>query len=171
VTNVEFRFGDAEQMPIADASVDWVISNCVINLAPNKKRVFEEVSRVLKPGGRVSISDIVLGDDLPEWVTKSIDALVGCVAGAIKEADYLAAMREAGLSDVQVTARLVYSPEQIQTFLGECCSSGAIAGDAAQLAEQSLGQIAGKVWSAKIVAGKPAISAHPSASGRMKAEG
>jgi ubiquinone/menaquinone biosynthesis C-methylase UbiE len=154
-TNVEFRLGDAEKMPVEDESVDWVISNCVINLAPNKKAVFEEVYRVLKPGGRVSISDIVLGDDLPPHIASSIEALVGCVAGAIKEADYLKAMREAGLVDVQVTSRLVYDGEQVRAMLAECCSSADVADQATRLFDRSFGEIASKVWSAKIVARKP----------------
>jgi len=155
VTNVEFRLGDAENIPLEDESVDWVISNCVINLAPNKKRVFEEVYRVLKPGGRVSISDIVLGDDLPTWIATSIEALIGCVAGAVKEVDYLKAMSEAGLVGVQVTSRLVYSEEQIRSFLGECCSRATMTSHAAELFEKPFGEIAGKVWSAHFVARKP----------------
>jgi len=119
--NVEFRKGEADDMPVENDSVDWVISNCVINLAPDKGKVFGEVARILKPGGRVSISDIVLGDDLPEEVVKSVDALVGCVAGAIKEADYLEEMRMAGLVDVEVTERMVYGAKEIEGLLGECC--------------------------------------------------
>lgn len=153
--NVEFRLGDAETLPVEDESVDWVISNCVINLAPNKKKVFEEVSRVLKPGGRVSISDIVLGDDLPPSVASSIEALVGCVAGAIKETEYLNTMREAGLVDVQVTSRLMYDGEQVQGLVDECCS-GTAAASPSSCASGSFGDLAGKVWSAKIVARKPA---------------
>jgi SAM-dependent methyltransferase len=154
-TNVEFRLGDAETMPVEDESVDWVISNCVINLAPNKKKVFEEVHRILKPGGRVSISDIVLGDDLPASVASSIEALVGCVAGAIKETEYLKTMREAGLVDVQVTSRLVYDGEQVEGMVSECCSGTAAAGQSSCVSG-SFGEAAGKVWSAKIVARKPA---------------
>jgi arsenite methyltransferase len=80
VTNVEFRFGDAEKMPVDDASVDWVISNCVINLSPDKPAVFSEIGRILRPGGRISISDIV-AQDLPEAVRQSRDAWTGCLAG------------------------------------------------------------------------------------------
>ena len=96
--------GDAEDMPIDDQSVDWVISNCVINLAPDKHRVFAEVCRVLKPGGRVAISDIVLGDELPDEVVASVDALVGCLAGAIRESEYLEAMRAAGMRRIYSNA-------------------------------------------------------------------
>jgi arsenite methyltransferase len=119
--NVEFRMGEADDMPVESDSVDWVISNCVINLAPDKGKVFREVARILKPGGRVSISDIVLGDDLPQEVVSNVDALVGCVAGAIKEGEYLEAMQQAGLVDVEVTERMVYGEKEIEGFLGECC--------------------------------------------------
>ena len=87
-TNVEFRLGDAEQMPVADASVDWVISNCVINLAPDKRKVFGEIVRVLKPGGHVAISDIVTGD-LPQTVRQGLASWAACVGGAINEDEYL----------------------------------------------------------------------------------
>jgi SAM-dependent methyltransferase len=152
-TNVEFRLGDAETMPVEDASVDWVVSNCVINLAPNKPKVFREVARVLKPGGQVSISDIVLGDDLPDEVVQSVDAMVGCVAGAVKEVDYLAAMQGAGLVDVAVTSRLVYSEEQMYGFLagGDLSWSS----DAQSLWARHRDRIVGNVWSARITARKP----------------
>jgi SAM-dependent methyltransferase len=153
VANVEFRLGDAEDMPVEDAGVDWIVSNCVINLAPNKRKVFGEVARALKPGGRVSISDIVLDDDLPEAVVQNIDAMVGCVAGAVKEADYLAAMQAAGLVDVAVTSRLVYSEEQMYGFLA---SKELTWGDeAGSLWAKHRDRIVGNVWSAKITARKP----------------
>lgn len=100
--NVEFRLGEIEQLPVADNAVDAVISNCVINLAPDKKRVFEEVFRVLKPGGRVMISDIVLLRPLPDVIVNSIAAHVGCLSGAVRKEDYLAIMGEAGFRDVRV---------------------------------------------------------------------
>ncbi len=100
-SNVEFRIGDAEQMPVPDASVDWVISNCVINLAPDKRKVFGEILRVLKPGGQVALSDIVTGD-LPPAIRQGMAAWAACVGGAMNEGEYLDTMREAGLSDVQV---------------------------------------------------------------------
>src|SRR5512136_1728441 len=87
-TNVEFRFGEAEKMPVQDTSVDWVISNCVINLSPDKPAVFREIGRILRPGGRISISDIV-AQDLPVAVRQSRDAWTGCLAGAISEAAYV----------------------------------------------------------------------------------
>jgi arsenite methyltransferase len=100
--NVEFRLGEIENLPVADSAVDAVISNCVINLAPDKKRVFEEVFRVLKPGGRVMISDIVLLRPLPDFIMNSIAAYVGCVSGAVLKDDYLNLMRKAGFRDAGV---------------------------------------------------------------------
>lgn len=111
-TNVEFRQGDAENMPVESASVDWVISNCVINLSPEKERVFAEIDRVLKPGGRISISDIV-ANALPDFVREDKLAYCGCIGGAIPENDYLRLLTQAGLVDVQIETRLDYSPEQI----------------------------------------------------------
>jgi N-acetylglutamate synthase-like GNAT family acetyltransferase/SAM-dependent methyltransferase len=111
-TNVEFRQGEAENMPVDNESVNWVISNCVINLSPDKEKVFTEINRVLKPGGRISISDIV-ADALPEFVRQDKLAYCGCIGGAIPESDYLRLLTQAGLVDVHVEARLDYSPEQI----------------------------------------------------------
>ncbi|MFX0142325.1 MAG: arsenite methyltransferase, partial [Candidatus Hodarchaeota archaeon] len=100
--NVEFRLGEIENLPLADNSVDAVISNCVINLSPNKQRVFNEAYRVLKPGGRFMISDIVLLKDLPDFIRNSIEAYVGCVAGAILKNEYLDAIKNAGFKDVKI---------------------------------------------------------------------
>jgi arsenite methyltransferase len=100
--NVEFRLGEIENLPVADAIADAVISNCVVNLSPDKPRVFREAFRVLKPGGRLLVSDIVLRGPLPEAVRKSVEAWAGCVAGAMLLEDYLAAIRAAGFSDVTV---------------------------------------------------------------------
>jgi SAM-dependent methyltransferase len=146
--NVEFRLGDAEDMPVEDASVDWVISNCVINLAPDKEKVFREVYRVLRPGGQVAISDIVLGDELPEEVAASVEALVGCVSGAIREGEYLEAMRLAGLADVEVVERLVYDEVQLEGLLGG-------EDELSSLWARHCERIAGKVWSARLRARKP----------------
>jgi SAM-dependent methyltransferase/N-acetylglutamate synthase-like GNAT family acetyltransferase len=115
-TNVEFRQGEAENMPVDDGSVDWVISNCVINLSPAKEKVFAEINRVLKPGGRISISDIV-ADALPDFVRQDKMAYCGCIGGAIPEAEYLRLLTQAGLAEVHVEARLDYSPEQIRGMI------------------------------------------------------
>jgi arsenite methyltransferase len=100
--NVEFRLGEIEHLPAADGSVDIVISNCVINLSPAKDKVFAEAYRVLKPGGRAMISDIVLSGDLPEAVAGSLAAYAGCIAGAIRKEEYLRLMEAAGFRDVHV---------------------------------------------------------------------
>jgi SAM-dependent methyltransferase len=99
-TNVEFKKGDIENLPLDDSSVDVVISNCVINLAPNKAKVFAEIFRVLKTGGRLMVSDTVLIKELPEDLKNDKDLLVGCVSGAILKNDYLNLLKEAGFSDI-----------------------------------------------------------------------
>lgn len=101
-TNVEFREGYLESLPAEDATVDVVISNCVINLSPDKPQVFREIFRVLKPGGRVAVSDIVTNGPLPEAVQKSIEAWGACVAGALDANDYARGLTDAGFVDVHV---------------------------------------------------------------------
>ncbi len=103
--NVEFRLGEIENLPVADSSVDIIISNCVINLSPDKPRVFAEAYRVLKPGGRLMVSDIVLEKPLPAAIKKSIAAYVHCVAGAAMQQDYLDAIAGAGFKDVSIVER------------------------------------------------------------------
>jgi SAM-dependent methyltransferase len=106
--HVEFRLGEIEHLPLADGSVDVVISNCVLNLSPDKPQVWREIARVLKPGGRVAISDIVLLRPLPEAVRTMVEALVGCVAGAALADDLRAMMEAAGLSEIQLTPKSDY---------------------------------------------------------------
>jgi SAM-dependent methyltransferase len=101
-TNVEFHLSTIDRLPLPDASVDCVISNCVINLAPDKRAVFKEIARVLKPGGRLAVSDIALKRELPEKLKASVAAYTGCIAGAIPASDYVAGLKEAGLTEVQV---------------------------------------------------------------------
>jgi len=105
-TNVDFRLGEIENLPVADNAVDAVISNCVINLSTNKGRVFREVYRVLKPGGRMMVSDIVLLKELPEPIKSSIEAYVGCIAGASRKEEYLATVATAGFQNVEVVTEL-----------------------------------------------------------------
>jgi len=100
--NVEFRLGEIENLPAADNFADVVISNCVINLSPNKERVFKEAFRVLKPGGRLMVSDIVLLGELPGEVKKNVQAYLGCVAGAVMKDKYLKTVKNAGFKDVDV---------------------------------------------------------------------
>ena len=101
-TNVDFKLGDIENLPLANESVDVIISNCVINLSPDKPKVFEEAFRVLKPGGRLMVSDIVLLKDLPDFIKESIDAYVSCVSGALLKEDYVTAIEKAGFEDVEI---------------------------------------------------------------------
>src|SRR4030043_1648889 len=101
-TNVEFRIGEIENLPAADHSVDAVISNCVINLSPEKKKVFAEAYRVLKPGGRLMVSDIVLLKELPDVVKNSIEAYVGCLSGALLKDEYIKTIKAVGFEDVRV---------------------------------------------------------------------
>ena len=101
-TNVEFRLGEIEHLPVADASVDVIISNCVVNLSPEKLQVFREALRVLKPGGRLVVSDLVLKRELGAELRQNVDLYVGCVAGASLKDDYLRLIRDAGFHDVQV---------------------------------------------------------------------
>ena len=110
-TNVDFRYGEIEDIPLPDASVDVILSNCVVNLSPDKDAVFAEAVRVLKPGGRMSVSDIVTDGELPGAVSGDVMAWAGCVAGALDEEIYLDKMRAAGLTDVAVTQRAYINPE------------------------------------------------------------
>jgi SAM-dependent methyltransferase len=103
--NVEFRYGEMEDIPLPDASVDVIISNCVINLSPDKDAVFAEAFRVLRPGGRMTVSDIVVDGDLPRSVRSKLDAWAGCVAGALDESVYLNKIRAAGFQEVEVLSR------------------------------------------------------------------
>jgi len=111
MSNVEFRLGEIENLPVADSSVDVVISNCVINLSADKRRVFQEIYRVLKPGGRVAISDMTLLKDLPPKVRESLDAYVGCIAGAVTVGEYQKLAEASGLGSIKVTT----------TLPGACC--------------------------------------------------
>ena len=100
--NVEFRLGEIENLPVADNAADVLISNCVINLVPDKRRVFKEAFRVLKPGGRLMISDIVLLKELPAFIKNSIEAYIGCISGAIMRDEYISAIEAAGFREVSI---------------------------------------------------------------------
>jgi SAM-dependent methyltransferase len=106
--NVEFRLGEIEHLPLADASADAVISNCVLNLSPDKAQVWREIARVLRPGGRVAVSDLALRRPLPAAVRDSVEALVGCVAGAVPVDEHRALAEAAGLVEVTVTPKAEY---------------------------------------------------------------
>ncbi len=108
LSNLEFRLGEIESLPVADASVDVVISNCVLNLSPDKPRVWREIARVLKPGGRVAISDLALLRPLPESVRHDVEALVGCIAGAVLVEETRALAAAAGLTDILLSPKPRY---------------------------------------------------------------
>jgi ubiquinone/menaquinone biosynthesis C-methylase UbiE len=105
---VEFRLGEIEHLPVADASVDVIISNCVINLSPDKPQVWREMARVLKPGGRVAVSDLALLKPLPARVVEMVEALVGCVAGAVLVSETERMPREAGLAEIRLNPKPGY---------------------------------------------------------------
>jgi SAM-dependent methyltransferase len=110
-TYVDFRLGEIEHLPVADQTVDVIISNCVINLSPDKPQVFREAFRVLRPGGKLAVSDIVTNGPLPEAVKTSLSAWAGCVAGAWEANDYVAAIQQAGFVDVKLTPQ--YLPDEV----------------------------------------------------------
>ncbi|MGC8493684.1 MAG: arsenite methyltransferase [Syntrophobacteraceae bacterium] len=115
--NVEFRLGEIENLPVGDGEVDAIISNCVINLSSDKEAVFKEAFRVLKPGGRFMVSDLVLLKPLPEVVRNSVEAYVGCIAGAIMKDAYLVALTAAGFSEVTVAGEDIYPIELSENIL------------------------------------------------------
>ena len=115
--NVEFRLGEIEQMPLESGVADVVISNCVINLSPDKQKVFDEAFRVLKPGGKLAVSDIVLLKDLPEELRHDMGAWSHCVSGAVTEAEYTGAMSKAGFTKIKVEDRVVYTHEQLSDYV------------------------------------------------------
>jgi arsenite methyltransferase len=149
--NVEFRLGEIENLPVSDCSVDVIISNCVINLSQNKPRVFAEAFRVLKPGGRIQVSDMVLLATLPEDVRESIEAYASCVAGASLKSDYLEKIHEAGFKEVTVTSEthmpldLITSDPDVRELVGKLDKS-----------PTELLDIADAVVSIKVSAVKPA---------------
>jgi len=132
IANVEFRLGEIEHLPVADGEADVLISNCVINLSPDKSQVFREAYRALKPGGRLLVSDIVQLREIPRAIKESIDAYVGCIAGASMKADYLAAIEAADFQDVAIRRERVFGldvPETVDARLvidGEEIDPGSI---------------------------------------------
>jgi len=119
VTNVEFIRGEIENIPLADNSVDVIISNCVINLSADKDRVLREAFRVLKPGGRFAVSDVVVRGAVPEEVRRSMLLWVGCIAGALEESEYLSKLTSAGFEQVSMEPTRVYDVEDARQFLTE----------------------------------------------------
>jgi len=124
--NVEFRLGEIENLPVADNSVDLIISNCVINLSPNKEKVFHEAFRVLKPGGRLMVSDIVLLKELPDVIRENAQAYVSCIGGAIMKDKYLGAIKNSGFTDIEIieqsnfsTTELLLNDDNLREALGD----------------------------------------------------
>jgi len=152
LANIDVRKGLIEDLPVDSGSVDWVISNCVINLSPEKDRVFAEIARVLKPGGRISISDIVI-ERMPWWIRRSGRLHSACVAGAISEADYVAGLERAGLAQVEVTERLVYEANQLASLAESEVATANLPSwlrrPATRLLAAATRRFAGRVWSAK----------------------
>jgi arsenite methyltransferase len=145
VENVEFLKGEIESIPLPDNSVDVVISNCVINLSADKQKVLREAFRVLKPGGRFAVSDVVVRGDVPEQVRRSMEMWVGCIAGALEDSEYIGKLAKAGFDDIDIEPTRVYSIEDARQFLtGEGIDVDAIAA-----------QVENKFMSAFIRAVKP----------------
>ena len=119
LTNVEFLKGEIEHIPLPDNTVDVIISNCVINLSADKDKVLREAFRVLKPGGRFAVSDVVTRGEIPATVRRSVELWVGCIAGALDENDYLAKLNAAGFTDTSIEPTRVYKVEDARSFLTE----------------------------------------------------
>jgi SAM-dependent methyltransferase len=167
--NVDFRLGEIEHLPVADNSVDVIISNCVVNLSPDKSQVFREAFRVLKPGGRLALSDIVTDGPLPQAIKDSLSAWAGCVAGALDVKDYIATIEAAGFTNIELTP--VYFDQQTvdeyvkQVDAESCCPSGKrlVMSDGVEVKVVELDEgvdlgdkpIREAVFSAKITAYKP----------------
>jgi SAM-dependent methyltransferase len=147
IENVEFLKGEIENIPLPDNSVDVIISNCVINLSGDKDRVLREAFRVLKPGGRFAVSDVVVRGDVPAEVRRSMELWVGCIAGALRDFDYVAKLAKAGFQSIDIEPTRLYSADDARQFLiGEGIDADAIAP-----------QIQDKFISAFIRAIKPAV--------------
>ncbi|MGA2775363.1 MAG: arsenite methyltransferase [Candidatus Omnitrophota bacterium] len=147
-SNVEFKLGDIEAMPLEDNIADCVISNCVINLAQDKQKVFNEAFRVLKQGGRLMVSDMVLLKDLSEKISKSAEMYAGCVAGALKRDDYIAKIKNAGFKDISIIKE---DPVRFLDYLG---SDKVVSNIIENMSEKEIEEINSSVVSIKISAKK-----------------
>ena len=146
-TNVEFLKGTIEAIPLPGSAVDVIISNCVINLSSDKDQVLREAFRVLRPGGRFAVSDIVIRRELPEAVQKSMEMWTGCVAGALLESEYIAKLRAAGFTDIHVEPTRVYTKEDAAEMASSACCGGDLTA--------ALSDLDGAVMSAFVRAKKP----------------
>lgn len=148
IQNVEFRQGYLEELPVESNTVDVIISNCVINLAPDKPKVFAEAFRVLKAGGKLAVSDVVTDGPLPDAVKKSLSAWAGCVAGAVEATDYIGMIKAVGFTDISITP-VFFEKETIDSAITEM-------GEVIELNTSSRDDVYKAVYSAKITAYKPA---------------
>jgi ubiquinone/menaquinone biosynthesis C-methylase UbiE len=148
--NVEFRLGEIENLPVADNSVDIIISNCVINLSPDKSRVFQEAFRVLKPGGRLMVSDLVLVKELPDFIKTSVRAYIGCLSGAIMKDKYTDAIKKAGFQNVKIIEETSYPIE----LMANDQSAQAIIEDF-EIPPEKAKEVANSVVSIKVYGVKP----------------
>jgi SAM-dependent methyltransferase len=148
--NVEFRLGEIENLPAADNSVDVVISNCVINLSPDKKSVFGEAFRVLRPGGRVMVSDIVLTKELPMNILDSVEAYIGCISGALMKEDYLRIVRDVGFENVKVLDEKTFA---LDLFVNDPTAKAII--DKLDITEKDIKDFEKTVLSISVEARKP----------------
>ena len=150
VTNVEFLKGEIENIPLPDSSVDVIISNCVINLSADKRRVLAEAFRVLKPGGRFAVSDIVRRREIPQRLARSIEMWASCIAGALAESEYADLLAEAGFQSIGVELTRVYSSEDARSFLAAAAEPG-------EEVESLIDQADGAFASAFVRATKPLL--------------
>ncbi|MBL0940101.1 MAG: arsenite methyltransferase [Gemmatimonadaceae bacterium] len=146
VENVEFLEGHIEQIPLPDATVDVIISNCVINLSADKREVLREAFRVLAPGGRFAVSDVVIRGDVPDAIRRSMELWVGCVAGALEESEFLRLLAEVGFVDASIEPTRIYRADDARQFLR----------DAGVDSDDQLAQVDGRVMAAFVRARKPA---------------
>jgi SAM-dependent methyltransferase len=144
VTNVEFLKGEIEHIPLPGESVDVIISNCVINLSADKDAVLAEAFRVLKPGGRFAVSDIVVRGEVPPEIRRSVELWIGCVAGALEESEYRAKLAKAGFEDIDVEPTRIYTAEHARDLLAS-----------ARLGDEAIAAVDGKFVSAFVRARKP----------------
>ncbi|MFC1988424.1 arsenite methyltransferase [Chloroflexota bacterium] len=149
--NVEFRLGEIENLPAPDNSVDVVLSNCVINLVPDKTKAFGETFRVLKPGGRFMIADIVLTRELPEIVKQSVQAYIGCLSGAVLKEEYLAKIEEAGFGEVSVVEETSFP---VETILNDPMAKALIA--TFNISSEKVAEVTGSIKSIRVQGVKPA---------------
>jgi SAM-dependent methyltransferase len=152
--NVEFRLGEIENLPVADSSVDVVISNCVINLSPEKRRVFNEAYRALKPGGRLMVSDIVLLKELPDVLKNSIEAYVGCLSGALLKDEYIRTIKAAGFKDVRIIDEASFPME----FIANDPTAKEVIKNS-KISPEKVREVASSIMSIKVYGIKPNIRA------------